>query len=148
MRSACATPSLPPRRSASARGWLLYGVGAFVYRAVHPVRDHRVIAGKFFIVGVLLAMWALGTQVLTPVGKSVSFLASDPGLRRQRGRQSASSVAVALGVLALVFFAPAPSWTRAEGVVWVPKRRRSRRHGGFVERVLVPSTARWCAAGR
>ena len=51
--------------------------------------------------------------------------------------------------MALVFIAPAPSWTRAEGVIWVPEEAQVRAGTeGFVERVLVPSTARWCAASR
>jgi putative peptide zinc metalloprotease protein len=95
------------------------------------------IAGQFFIVGVLLALWALATQVFTPVGKTVSFLASNPGLRRQRGRAVGTTVAIVLALLALVFIAPAPSWTRAEGVIWVPEEAQVRAGTeGFIERVL------------
>jgi putative peptide zinc metalloprotease protein len=84
-------------------------------------------------------MWALGTQVFTPVGKSVAYLAKNPGLRRQRGQAVGKSVAILLGVLVLVFIAPAPSWTRAEGVIWVPEEAQVRAGTeGFVERVLVP----------
>jgi putative peptide zinc metalloprotease protein len=98
------------------------------------------IAGKFFIVGVMLALWALATQVFTPIGKTVSYLASNPGLRRQRARAVGKTVAIALGVLALVFVAPVPSWTRAEGVVWVPDEAQVRAGTeGFIERVLVPA---------
>jgi putative peptide zinc metalloprotease protein len=128
-----------PAESPGERAWMLfYGVGAFVYRVFILFVIIVFIAGKFFVVGVLLALWALATQALVPVGKSVAFLASNPGLRRQRGRAVGTTVAVVLGVLGLVFILPVPSWTRAQGVVWVPEEAQVRAGTeGFVERVLV-----------
>jgi putative peptide zinc metalloprotease protein len=130
-----------PAESLGERVWMAcYGVAAFIYRTFIMFVIIVFIAGKFFVVGVLLALWALATQVFVPVGKSVSFLARNPGLRRQRGRAVGKSVAIALGVLVLVFIAPAPSWTRAEGVIWVPEEAQVRAGTeGFVERVLVPA---------
>ena len=129
-----------PADSQGERLWMaFYGIAAFVYRAFILFAIIVFIAGKFFIVGVLLAMWALGTQVFTPVAKSVNFLASNPGLRRQRGRAVGTSVAIALGVFVLIFLAPVPSWTRAEGVIWVPEEAQVRAGTeGFVEKLLVP----------
>jgi putative peptide zinc metalloprotease protein len=129
-----------PAETPGERAWMgVYGVAAFVYRAFIMFVIIVFIAGKFFTIGVLLALWALGTQVFTPVGKSVSFLANSPGLRRQRGRAVGTSAAIVFGVLALVFIAPAPSWTRAEGVIWVPEEAQVRAGTeGFVERVLAP----------
>src|SRR5204862_6691168 len=98
-----------------------FGVAAFSYRAGILFVLILFFAGNFFIVGVLLAAWALGTQVFTPGAKSVSFLAKNPGLRRQRGRAVGTSIAIALGVLVLVFLVPWPSWTRAPGVTWAPE---------------------------
>ena len=129
-----------PAGTPGERVWMaLYGTAAFVYRTFIMFVIIVFIAGKFFIVGVLLALWALATQVFTPVAKSVSFLTNNPTLRRQRGRAVGTSVALALGVLALVFLAPVPSWTRAEGVIWVPEEAQVRAGTeGFVERLLVP----------
>ena len=128
-----------PAETLGERAWMaFYGIAAFVYRAFILFVIIVFIAGKFFIVGVLLALWALGTQVFTPVGKSLSFLASNPGLRRQRGRAVGTSLAIALGLAVLVFIVPVPSWTRAEGVIWVPEEAQVRAGTeGFVERVLV-----------
>jgi putative peptide zinc metalloprotease protein len=130
-----------PAESLGERMWMAcYGAAAFVYRTFIMFVIIVFIAGKFFIVGVLLALWALATQVFVPVGKSVSFLARNPGLRRQRGRAVGKSAAIALGVLVLVFAVPVPSWTRAEGVIWVPEEAQVRAGTeGFVERVLVPA---------
>ena len=127
-----------PAASAGERAWLLfYGIAAFLYRMFIMFVIILFIAGKFFIVGVLLAIWAVATQVAVPVGKSLNFLVSSPGLRRQRGRALGASFVVVLAALALLFVIPAPSWTRAQGVVWVPEEAQVRAGTeGFVERLL------------
>ena len=127
-----------PAASAGERAWLLfYGIAAFLYRMFIMFVIILFIAGKFFIVGVLLALWALATQVVVPVGKSLNFLVSSPGLRRQRGRALGTSLAVTVVLLAFLFVIPAPSWTRAQGVVWVPEEAQVRAGTeGFVERLL------------
>jgi len=129
-----------PADTTGERVWMVvYGLAAFIYRCSILFVIIVFIAGKFFIIGILLAAWALGTQVFTPVVKSVSFLAKNPGLRRQRGRAVGTSIAIALGVLVLVFLVPAPSWTRAQGVIWVPEEAQVRAGTeGFIERLLVP----------
>ena len=129
-----------PAETTGERVWMVvYGLAAFIYRCSILFVIIVFIAGKFFIIGILLAAWALGTQVFTPVVKSVSFLAKNPGLRRQRGRAVGTSIAIALGVLVLVFLVPAPSWTRAQGVIWVPEEAQVRAGTeGFIERLLVP----------
>ena len=129
-----------PAETLGERLWMLfYGVASFLYRIFIMFVIVLFIAGKFFIVGVLLAIWALATQVIVPVGKSLSFLATSPGLRRQRGRVMLTTVAAVLALLGLLFVVPAPSWTLAEGVVWVPEEAQVRAGTeGFVERVLVP----------
>ena len=116
-----------------------YGIAAFFYRVFILFVIITFIAGKFFVVGVLLAIWAVATQVFVPVGKSIAFLVNSPGLRRQRGRAMATSALLTAAVLGLIFLAPAPSWTRAQGVIWVPEEAQVRAGTeGFVERLLVP----------
>jgi putative peptide zinc metalloprotease protein len=127
-----------PASSAGERAWMIvYGIAAFLYRMFIMFVIILFIAGKFFIVGVLLALWALATQVVIPVGKSLNFLVSGPGLRRQRGRALGTSFVVVLAALALLLVIPAPSWTRAQGVVWVPEEAQVRAGTeGFIERLL------------
>jgi putative peptide zinc metalloprotease protein len=129
-----------PAESAGERAWMIfYGIAAFIYRIFILFVIILFIAGKFFLIGVLLAIWAIATQVIVPIGKNISFLTTSPVLRRQRGRVLGISVLVVLLVLGLVFVAPAPSWTRAQGVIWVPEEAQVRAGTeGFVERLLVP----------
>jgi putative peptide zinc metalloprotease protein len=129
-----------PAESPGERAWMIvYGIAAFLYRMFIMFVIILFIAGKFFLIGVLLAIWAIATQVIVPIGKSVSFLATSPVLRRQRGRVVGISVLAVVALLGLLFALPAPSWTRAEGVVWVPEEAQVRAGTeGFVERLLAP----------
>jgi putative peptide zinc metalloprotease protein len=130
-----------PAETLGERVWMVfYGIAAFIYRMFIMFVIITFIAGKFFVIGVLLAIWALATQVVVPFGKSISHLATSPALRRQRGRVMGTSALVVLAVFGLLFVAPAPSWTRAEGVVWVPEEAQVRAGTeGFVERLLAPA---------
>jgi putative peptide zinc metalloprotease protein len=129
-----------PARTTGERCWMVvYGITSFLYRVFITFVIVLFIAGQFFVIGVLLAIWALATQVVMPVAKSLSFLATSPGLRRQRGRALATSAAIAVVVVLLLFVAPIPSWTRTEGVVWVPEEAQVRAGAdGFVQRLLAP----------
>jgi len=130
-----------PAHTTGERVWMVvYGIGSFVYRVFITFVIVLFIAGKFFVIGVLLAIWAVATQVLMPVGKSVSFLFSSPNLRRQRGRALWTSIALAVAAAGLLLVVPVPSWTRTEGVIWVPEEAQVRAGtDGFVERLLAPA---------
>ena len=129
--------------STGERVWfVLYGVGSFIYRIFISFIIITFIASKFFVVGILLAIWAIATQMVTPMSKGLSFLFSSPNLRRTRGRAVSTSVVLALAVAGLVFVAPFPHWTRAEGVVWVPEESQVRAGAeGFISALLVPVDA-------
>ena len=129
-----------PAQTRGERIWMVvYGLASFAYRVFIMFVIILFIAGKFFVVGVLLAIWAIITQIAIPVGKAVAHLTTSPSLRRHRGRALATSAALALAVLLLLFVVPAPSWTRAEGVVWLPEEAQVRAGTeGFIDRLLVP----------
>ena len=125
------------------RFWLtVYGVASFIYRIFISFIIITFIAGRFFIIGVLLAIWAMATQLLMPVGKALSFLFAAPGLKRQRGRALSTSLLIAVAVVCLLFLVPAPNWTRTEGVIWVPEEAQVRSGAeGFVGIMHVCETA-------
>lgn len=130
-----------PAHSTGERVWMvLYGVASFIYRIFISFIIITFIAGKFFVVGVLLALWALATQVVMPVAKSLSFLVRSPNLRRKRGRALSTSLVLLAAAAGLLFWVPVPSWTRAEGVIWVPEETQVRAGAdGFVVSLLAPA---------
>ena len=133
--------AISPADSRGERYWMTtYGIASFVYRVFIMFVIITFVASKFFFVGVLVAIWAIATQVFMPVAKSVSFLFTNPLLARQRGRAVVTSVLIAAAVAVVLLVVPAPSWTRAEGVVWVPEEAQVRAGtDGYVERLLAAS---------
>ena len=129
-----------PANTTGERVWMvIYGIASFIYRVFIMFVIIIFIAGKFFLIGVLLSMWAIATQVLTPIGKSIYYLLDNPRLRYQRGRALSLTIISLLIVIFLLFVVPAPNWTRAQGVVWVPEESQVRAGtDGFVTKVLEP----------
>ena len=80
------------------------------------------VAGEFFIIGILLSIWAAFTMLVLPMLKLIKFLLISPKLsdKRPRALWISSSLIGLLG--ALLFLLPAPYRTMAEGVVWLPER--------------------------
>ncbi|NNM01128.1 MAG: peptidase M50, partial [Gammaproteobacteria bacterium] len=120
-------------------GWFVaYGLAAMAYRLVIIFSIALFVAGRFFVIGVLLALWAAGMQVLAPLWKFSRFLLFSPALAGRR-RHVAGVVATLLMVAGtLLFVVPFPDWTRAEGIVRVPEAATARAgSAGFITRVLV-----------
>jgi putative peptide zinc metalloprotease protein len=100
------------------------------------------IAGEFFFIGVVLAIWGAITMFVLPLAKGLKYVLSNGEIQRQRHR----AMLVTFGGLALfLLFAlvvPMPLRTHAEGVVWVPENAEVRARGnGFVERLMVAPDA-------
>jgi putative peptide zinc metalloprotease protein len=109
--------------SRSECAWLVcYGIAAFLYRIAILFAILFYIAGEYFFIGLLLAVWAATTQLLLPLGRGLVFLFNSAELREQRLRTAGISGLLVAGLLWLLFFMPAPSWTRTEGVVWLPEK--------------------------
>jgi putative peptide zinc metalloprotease protein len=129
------------RDPVTARGeaaWFVgYGVASFAYRLVVLFGIALFVAGKFIVVGVLLALFTVAMQIVVPLLRQISFLLTSPRLGANRVRAVGVSAAVALAVAILVLLVPVPSRTRAEGIVWPPEGAEVRAHAdGFVLRVL------------
>jgi putative peptide zinc metalloprotease protein len=103
------------------RFWLaIYSICAFIYRAFIYTAIILFIAGKFFIIGILLAIWACVSMLVVPLFKGVKYLFQSKSIRHKRVR-ALSITGTVLGLLTLIiFFLPFPLWTNAQGVVWAP----------------------------
>ena len=114
------TPS-PAAAPGEAKWLLLYGVASFIYRLFIVFVIALLVAGKFFVIGVVIAIWSSIMMMGVPLAKAVWFLLRNPALERRRGRALALA-AGAIGVLvAILLLLPVPYRTIAEGIVWVPE---------------------------
>jgi putative peptide zinc metalloprotease protein len=136
-----------PLASESEKKWFLFfGLFSSIYRILVTVTIALFIAGQFFVIGVILATWALIAMAVVPIVKGIRYLAASPRLRRQR-RQAAWIVSGAVATLAaFVFAVPMPFRTEAEGVIWLSDQAMVRAGGnGFVDGFLVDPGTRVAA---
>jgi len=138
-RYAFGVRDLPSPAFARGEGpwFFFYAITSFCYRMMVFAGIIWVIAGKYFIVGVLLAIWAILLTLIIPLFKHAGFLLRSPRLHRKRARAVFSSgafIAAALGGLLLI---PAPSGTVVEGVIWAPEKSLVRASAeGFVTSIV------------
>ncbi len=127
-----------PHTAPGERWWLLsYSVASFIYRLFVYVAIIMFIAGKFFVVGILLAIWAFINMVAWPLLKRLHFLLFNPSLRSNRARAIGLAVFIIMVSGGVLFVVPFPSWTNAEGVVWVGEDSLVRAsEEGFISQVV------------
>jgi putative peptide zinc metalloprotease protein len=133
-----------PATSNWEKGWFVgYGVAAFLYRIYIMFVIVLYIGGRFFAVGVVLATWAIITQAIIPIGKSMRFMFNSPKLRTNRRRANSVAVTFVASVIFLLFLMPAPYWTKVEGVTWPSDKSQVRAEtDGFVVELLVDERIR------
>ena len=101
------------------------------------VVDCIVRCRKVFLVGIVLALWMVFTQIVLPVIKGVTFLLLSPQIQPQRLRAVFVSAILATTVAGVVFAVPVPFWSRAEGVVWLPEQSQVRAGmDGTIDRIV------------
>jgi putative peptide zinc metalloprotease protein len=127
-----------PVTAAGEKRWLVgYGLAALVYRPLVTLGIALYIGGRFPSLGIAIAVLALASQIALPLARHGGRLLAEARLRGKQTRAIAVSAGWAVGALALLFAAPLPSSTRAQGVVWPPDRAEVRaRADGFVVRLL------------
>jgi putative peptide zinc metalloprotease protein len=136
-----------PDATRSEKAWFLfYGLAGTLYRIFITVVIALFIASRFFLIGVLLAVWALAAMALVPLVRGLRHVIAAPALRKRRRRALAvcfgSVAALALFLLAV----PVPYHSDAEGVVWLSEQAAVRAAtGGFVERFLARPGSRVAA---
>ncbi|HEX7811318.1 MAG TPA: HlyD family efflux transporter periplasmic adaptor subunit [Burkholderiales bacterium] len=112
-----------PEGSPGEKRWfLLFAVCSFIYRMFVTFAIVMLIAGKYFVFGVILAIFCVIGAIVLPLAKGLGYLVFNTRLRRNRLRATAAVGGVIGLAVWLLFFLPAPMWTRAEGVIWVPEQ--------------------------
>ena len=126
-----------------AAWFLFFSIASFIYRLTVTFAIAVFIGSHYFVVGVLLAIWAVATGIFAPVLWLVGFIAFSPRLRRHRARAVLTSGALAAALFVLVFVVPVPSWTNAQGVLWDAEQSVVRSGAdGFVQRVAAQPGSR------
>jgi putative peptide zinc metalloprotease protein len=110
--------SAPGARTTREAAWLgVYGLASLSYRLLVSALILLFIAGKYLLLGLVLAVTGACAWLLLPLWRGVKYLAASPALARQRKRAVAVSCGALAAVLALLFFVPAGNDFRAPGVI-------------------------------
>jgi putative peptide zinc metalloprotease protein len=105
--------------------WLvLYGVASFFYRVFITLQIALFIAGKFFFVGIVIAIWAVIGLMVVPLVRITRTVMNNRALYRRRGRIIGLVAVAAVVVGVLVGAVRLPSFTVAEGVLWPAEQAR------------------------
>lgn len=133
-----------PQTAAGERGWFaFYGITAFLYRFIVIVSIVGFLLGKYLVLGVILAIWAVLQQVFLPIGTFVRYMASSPELDNCRGPVLRYAAIGSLAFAVVVFLLPLPQSTLASGIVWVPQQGQIYAStSGFVSKVFVSPGSR------
>lgn len=121
------------------RGWFIfYAIASFLYRIFITVQIILFVAGRFFVIGVLLAAWAVISMLIAPMVKIIHNVFTD--IRAQTKRIRIALTCAALAGLSVFFILaiPVPFFTMAEGVVWMPEQSQVYAGAdGFIKMVAV-----------
>lgn len=123
-----------------ARWLVFYGIISFAYRFFLSIRIILFVAGKFFVIGVLLAAWAGYTMLIAPIARVAKYLLRDMYMRRKRGRVLLVVVLPIILFLIGLVVVPAPYNSYCEGVTWAPEESQVYSGAdGFISEVLTPN---------
>ena len=104
-------------------GWLtIFGITSGLYRLVVFTGILLVVADRFLIIGIVMALACLISWAVVPVVRFIKYLASSPRLERVRTRAVGVTAGLAAGLVVLLAVVPFPHSFRAPGVVMASQR--------------------------
>ncbi len=133
----------PPDTAPGEAPWLVgYAIASSIYRLGILLVIALYLAGRFFALGVALALVTLIAGVLLPSLRRVANLLTDPDVGERRNRALAGSLGVAAAIGVIAFALPIPLRTQADGVIWLPERSivRAGAEGFVVELLAEPES--------
>lgn len=134
-----ATDAVMPDETPGEQRWLVsYTPLAWCYRTFVTLSVIFLVAGKFFIFGVVMAAWSAISLIGVPFYRGWKHLRSAPALHRRRGQAIRRTLATLACLGLLLTLLPLPLRTSAQGVVWLPDRAMLHAgESGFFVRWLV-----------
>ncbi|MGI9273601.1 MAG: efflux RND transporter periplasmic adaptor subunit [Endozoicomonas sp.] len=130
-----------PADSLREKIWLVfYSIASFVYRIVVMLAIALYVAGSYFLVGVILALWAVYSGVIAPALKVMILPFTAPDLMAVQKRILLTGGICLLACVALLAAVPMPYATYSQGVLWVPENTLVRAtEDGFLKTPMLPS---------
>ncbi len=112
-----------PVTAPGEQGWfIVYGPIAFCYRIAVLVGLVWLVSSRFFVVGVLIALWGVVSLLVIPAVRNTMRFLDSPAVQNQRSRLTMVGGGAALAVVLIIFVFPMPFWTNTQGVVWLPEQ--------------------------
>ncbi|NHN39031.1 PqqD family peptide modification chaperone [Pseudomaricurvus alcaniphilus] len=135
--------AVSPVTARGEAGWFLfYSIASFCYRIFITTTIILFISSEYFVVGVVLGIWAGLMIFVWPLLKMIGFLLHSPVLREQRPQALMVTGAVGTVLTLLLTLVPVPFATVTEGVVWgEPETVLHVNADGIVEKLLVEPNA-------
>ena len=133
-----------PARSARERFWLTtFGIASWIYRIFVFGMILLLVADRFLLLGILMAIVCLISWIVTPTVKFVQYLSSSPVLDRCRPRAVAVSLGFLIIVIGFLQFVPMPNHFRAPGIIQAQQRTEVLNEtAGLLEEILVAPGSR------
>ena len=117
------TTSESPVTAPGESGWfLVYGPISFCYRIMVLLGLVWLISSRWFVIGVLIAVWGAVSLLILPAVRSLSRFFDSPAARNRRSRLVMVGGTALVGIALLLFVIPMPLWTTTQGVVWLPEK--------------------------
>ncbi len=137
-----------PANTRREAGWLtVFGFAAGIYRTIVFSSILLIIADRFLIIGIVMALVCLISWAVVPVVQFVKYLSASPRLERVRPRAVMVTAGLAVLLIILLGIVPFPHTFRAPGVVMSSQRMQmaSETEGQF-DKVLAQPGA-WVKQG-
>jgi putative peptide zinc metalloprotease protein len=112
-----------PAATRREAGWLAtFGITSGIYRTIIFSGILLVVADRFLIIGIIMALVCLVSWAVTPMVRFVKYLSSNPRLDRVRQRAIGVTAGIAVFLIALLAVVPFPYSFRAPGVIVASQR--------------------------
>jgi putative peptide zinc metalloprotease protein len=120
--------------------FMVYGIASLFYRLAMLWFICIYLTEKFFFLGILLALWLVTIQILLPLYKALRFVLTGKNFGRKKNRAVTSALVLLVLILGILGFLPIPSYSLAEGVIWLPEKAQVKaERDGFVDSLQVQS---------